>query len=384
MGSAGEEPPEGAGGVSGDCWSAAIAGESTFGSIPRIAQSEQGAGVQMRAMMLRRGGGGLVAADVPLPEVRAGEVRIEVHVCGVCRTDLDIVEGRLTPSRADIVPGHQVVGRVVECGEGVVEPRVGDRVGVAWIHSACGACRWCRSGSENLCPSFRATGCDADGGYAEYVSAPAAFVHPIPDALPDAAAAPLLCAGAIGWRSLRLTGIVDGDPLGLTGFGASAHLVLQMARLRFPSSPVYVFARSASERAFAMELGAAWAGNTDDAPPERLAAVIDTTPAWKPVVHALRSLSPGGRLIVNAIRKHDGDRNELLQLDYASDLWMERAVQSVANVTRQDVREMLAFAATSALRPTVEELPLHDAGGALARIASSTGLRGAFVLRIRE
>jgi len=229
----------------------------------------------------------LQATDVAAPIAARGDVLVRVSVCGVCRTDLDLVEGRLTAPRYPVIPGHQVIGRVERVGEGVTDVQEGDRVGVAWIHSACGRCEWCRTGRENLCPWFRSIGCDENGGYAEYVTVPAAFAQTIPAALSDVAAAPLLCAGSIGWRSLRLTGIVDGQPLGLTGFGASAHLVLQLARQRFPQSPVYVFARNARERDFARELGAAWAGDTSEPPPVPLAAIIDTTPAWRPILSAL-------------------------------------------------------------------------------------------------
>jgi alcohol dehydrogenase, propanol-preferring len=324
----------------------------------------------------------LYADDVAVPVPGEGDVLVRVSVCGVCRTDLDIVEGRLTAPRYPVIPGHQVVGRVEGVGDEVHDFRVGDRVGVAWIHSACGRCAWCRSWRENLCPYFRSTGCDENGGYAEYVVVPAAFAHVIPADLPDASAAPLLCAGAIGLRSLRLTELADGEPLGLTGFGASAHLVLQLARYRFPASPVYVFARNAREREFARELGAAWAGDTGDPVPERMAAIIDTTPAWKPVVSALERLLPGGRLVINAIRKSRADQAELESLDYARHLWMEREIKSVANVTRADVREMLAEAALMRLKPSVEELPLSEANTALVRVARGEGVRGALVLNV--
>jgi propanol-preferring alcohol dehydrogenase len=321
-------------------------------------------------------------ADVAAPMPGRGDVLVRVSVCGVCRTDLDLAEGRLTAPRYPVIPGHQVIGRVVQVGDDVRDIPIGDRVGVAWIHSACGQCEWCRSDRENLCPYFRSTGCDENGGYAELVVAPAAFVHAIPAELSDAVAAPLLCAGAIGWRSLRLTQLVDGQPLGLTGFGASAHLVLQLARHVYPRSPIYVFARNAREREFALELGAAWAGDTADGPPERMAAIIDTTPAWKPVVNGLGNLLPGGRLVINAIRKSRADQNELESLDYASHLWMEREIKSVANVTRSDVRQMLVAAVEMKLAPAVEELSLSDANAALLRIARGEGLRGALVLRV--
>lgn len=320
--------------------------------------------------------------ELPAPSVGAGEVLVRVNLCAVCRTDLDIAEGRLIPPRYPVVPGHQAVGHVAALGKGVRELAEGDRVGVAWIHWACGVCEWCRAGLENLCPRFQATGCDVNGGYAELMTVPASFAHAIPNEIPDVAATPLLCAGAIGWRSLRLTNLRDGDPLGLTGFGASGHLVLQLARRRFPRSAVYVFARAESERAFAMSLGAAWAGDTTAEPPEKLAAIIDTTPVWKPVIAALRALRPGGRVVVNAIRKETRDQSELLSLDYGRDLWMEREIKSVANVTRADVRETLEAAASGEIHATVEEVPLDRANEALEAQLAPRGMRGSRVLRI--
>jgi len=281
-----------------------------------------------------------------------------------------------------VIPGHQVVGDVVARGDGNDGPAVGDRVGIAWIHWACGVCRWCIAGLENLCPQFRSTGCDVNGGYAEYVTVPHAFAHAIPPELSDAEAAPLLCAGAIGWRSLRLANIRDGDALGFTGFGASAHLMLQLARHRYPTSPIYVFARQEAERGFARELGATWAGDATDRPPQRCTAIIDTTPAWKPMVEALERIEPGGRLVVNAIRKMTDDRAELLRLDYAAHLWMEREVKTVANVTRADVREVLAAAVEMKLRPTVEEIPLERANDALDALRRGEAVHGARVLRV--
>jgi len=341
----------------------------------------------MRAMVFRGGVGGhgrLALDDCPDPVPAADEVLVRVAVCAVCRTDLDVVDGRLAPAHLPVVPGHQVVGRIAAVGSGVAGVREGQRVGVAWIASACGVCRWCLAGEENLCPDFVSTGCGRDGGYAELLTVRAAFVHPIDDALSDLHAAPLLCAGAIGWRALRLAGLRDGEPLGLTGFGASAHLVLQLARHRYPRSPVYVFARQPEERRFALELGAAWAGASLERPPSPPAAIIDTTPAWTPVVDALGHLARGGRLVINAISKMRADQDALLRLDYQRDLWMEREIRSVANVTRADVRETLAAAVALGLSPTVEELPLERANEALAALRSGERVRGARVLRIAE
>jgi propanol-preferring alcohol dehydrogenase len=255
----------------------------------------------------------------------------------------------------------------------------GTRVGVAWIASACGKCHHCSAGNENLCAEYKATGRDVDGGYAEYMKVRAEFVHPIPDVFTDSEAAPLLCAGAIGYRSLRLSNIQDGQFLGLMGFGGSNHLVLKMARHKFPNTKVFVFSRNPAEREFALSLGAAWAGAIDQSPLEGLDAVIDTTPVWGPVSEALKRLGPGGRLVVNAIRKEDADKDVLLKLDYPSQLWMEKEIKSVANVTRADVREFLQLAAKANIKPEFQEYELRDANTALLEMKQGK-IRGAKVL----
>ncbi len=320
-------------------------------------------------------------AEMTDPSPAGNEVVIHVSACGVCHTELDEIEGRTPPSKFPIVPGHQVVGTIARCGVHAERFRTGDRVGVAWIFHACGACKFCLAGKENLCASFRGTGRDADGGYAEFMSVHQDFCYPIPGEFSDAEAAPLLCAGAIGYRSLRLSNVGSGKTLGLTGFGASAHLVLKMARHRFPDVPVFVFARSAAERAFALDLGAAWAGDTADTPPGKLDAIIDTTPVWTPVVEALRHLDAGGRLVINAIRKEETDKKAILRLSYPTHLWMEKEIKSVANVTRRDVSEFLQLAADMRIRPEVEEFPLKEANRALAELKAGR-IRGAKVLRI--
>jgi propanol-preferring alcohol dehydrogenase len=306
---------------------------------------------------------------------------LKVLACGVCHTELDEIEGRTRPARLPIILGHQVVGRVEEMGKGAGNFKKGDRVGVAWINSACGVCGFCRSGRENLCADFWATGRDADGGYAEYMTVGQDFAFDIPGVFSDVEAAPLLCAGAIGYRSLNLTGLRDGQRLGLTGFGASGHLVLLMVRHRFPKAGVYVFARAEKEREFARELGAVWTGDPDEASPAKLDAVIDTTPVWKPVVEGLRNLDSGGRLVVNAIRKENVDQDHLLKLDYPVHLWMEKEIKSVANVTRADVSEFLKLAAEIPIRPEVEVYPLAEANKALLEIKERR-IRGAKVLRV--
>lgn len=346
-----------------------------------------GTGAAVKAMILDRivslddDRAPLRLVDLPEPRPGRGEILLKVSACGVCHTELDEIEGRTAPPRLPVVPGHQVVGRVAENGPGAGRFPVGACVGVAWIFSACGACPQCLGGNENLCPDFRATGRDAHGGYAEYMTVPEAFAFSVPEVFSDAQAAPLLCAGAVGYRSLRLAGLRDGQVLGLTGFGASGHLVLKAVRRRFPRSKVFVFARSEAERDFARELGAAWAGDTAQRPPEPCDAVIDTTPAWGPVVEALASLKSGGRLVINAIRKEDGDRDRLLQLDYPAHLWLEKEIKSVANVTRADVREFLELAADIPILPEVWEYPLAEANRALAELKDRR-IRGAKVLRM--
>jgi len=259
--------------------------------------------------------------------------------------------------------------------------KVGQRVGVAWIASACGHCEYCLSGQENLCPEFKATGRDIDGGYAEHMKVRADFVHPIPDSISDSEAAPLLCAGAVGYRALKLCNLEDGHSLGLMGFGGSNHIVLKTAKYEYSNLQIFVFSRNASEREFALSLGATWVGAIDEAPPEGLDAVIDTTPVWGPISEGLKHLKPGGRLVINAIRKEEVDQDVLLKLDYPSQLWMEKEIKSVANVTRADVRGFLELAAEANIKPDYQEFELEDANQALLEMKQGK-IRGAKVLRI--
>jgi len=322
----------------------------------------------------------LALMELPVPIPNSREILLKVSACGVCHTELDEIEGRTPPPRLPIIPGHQVVGRVETVGSQVSTIKTGDRVGVAWIFSACGTCKFCLSGKENLCPAFAATGRDANGGYAEYVTVAEDFAYAIPEVFSDVQAAPLLCAGAIGYRSLRLTGLKDGQRLGLTGFGASAHLVLKMVQYRYPNSEVYVFARSSKERAFAKELGAVWAGDTAEQAPHKLDGIIDTTPAWQPIVEALANLESGARLVINAIRK-EGDKRSLLNLDYPLHLWQEKELKSVANITRSDVKEFLSLAAAMNLQPEIQVFALEQANEALLELKSGN-IRGAKVLKM--
>ncbi len=323
----------------------------------------------------------LELADLPDPVPGEKEILVKVSACGVCHTELDEIEDRTPPPHLPVVLGHQVIGRVEETSSKASPFKIGDRVGIAWIYSACGKCKFCLEGNENLCSHFKATGRDVNGGYAQYMAVSEDFAYPIPDVFSDLEAAPLLCAGAIGYRSLRLTSLKDGRNLGLTGFGASAHLVLKMARHQYPNSKVFVFARSAKERAFAKELGAVWAGDTEEESPEKLEAIIDTTPVWKPVVEALKNLEPGGRLVINAIRKEEIDKEYLLRLDYPTHLWLEKEIKSVANVSRRDVSEFLELAAEIPIKPEVEEFTLEEANRALVELKTRK-IRGAKVIRI--
>jgi len=320
--------------------------------------------------------------DNPMPGIDDDELLVKISVCGVCHTELDEIEGRTPPPVFPVIPGHQVVGWVEKVGSNVAGFNHGDRVGIAWIFSACGKCELCLKGNENLCDHFRATGRDVNGGYAEYMSVSAQFVYRIPDTLSDAEAAPLLCAGAIGYRSLELTGIENGDRLGLTGFGASGHLVLRLVKHIYPESDVYVFARNPDEREFAVDNGAVWAGDTQEESPDKLHAIIDTTPVWKPVVEALKNLLPAGRLVINAIRKEDSDIDYLLRINYPEHLWMEKEVKSVANVTRKDVTRMLEAAAEYDIKPDVQLYGLEDANRALTDLKLGS-VKGAKVLRIQ-
>ena len=323
----------------------------------------------------------LQMVDFPDPEPGEGEVLVKISACGVCHTELDEIEGRTPPPRFPMVLGHQVVGKVVETGKGANRLRSGERVGIGWIYSACGKCEFCMKGDENLCEEFKATGRDANGGYAECITVLEDFAYTIPGIFSDSEAAPLLCAGAIGYRSLRLTNMKDGQNLGLTGFGASAHLVLKMVKYKYPKSEVFVFARSEKERVFAKELGAVWSGNTEENSPVKLDCIIDTTPVWGPVVEALNNLRSGGRLVINAIRKEDIDREYLLKLDYPRHLWMEKEIKSVANVARRDIREFLDIASRIPIRPEVQEFRLEEANRALVELKERK-IRGAKVLKI--
>lgn len=327
--------------------------------------------MMMRAMVLE-GPGRLVPRRVPVPVPGPGEVRIRIAACAVCRTDLHLFEGDLPDPKPGVIPGHEIVGRIDAVGPGVTGLAIGDRVGVPWLGSTCGECRFCRSERENLCEQARFTGYQRDGGYAEYTVAKARFCFPIPAGYADAEAAPLLCAGLIGHRALRLAG--PAHRLGLYGFGAAAHILAQVAR--HEGRRVYAFTRpgDAAAQEFARALGAAWAGGSDEAPPEPLEAAILFAPIGSLVPAALRAVEPGGVVVCAGIHMSD-----IPGFPYAL-LWRERVLRSVANLTRRDGEEFLALAPRVPVRTAVETLPLEAAAEALTRLREGR-VRGALVLR---
>ncbi|MEK6602787.1 MAG: zinc-dependent alcohol dehydrogenase family protein, partial [Nitrospirota bacterium] len=332
----------------------------------------------MNAMVLRQtadvGKSPLELEDLPTPEPGPGDVRVRVRVCGVCRTDLHIIEGDLPPAKRPVVPGHEVVGIVDRVGIGVRAIKEGDRVGIAWLRSTCGDCEFCLDRQENLCLQAQFTGYHADGGYAEYAVAPAAFVYPIPGAFTDEEVAPLLCAGIIGYRALRLSGVKPGQRLGLYGFGASAHITLQVAR--HWGCEVFVCSLREEHRTLARELGARWVGGAAELPPEPLHGAIMFAPAGELVPPALRALRRGGTLAIAGIHL-----SPIPAIDYDHDLFGERAIRSVTANTKQDGLDFLRDAAAIPIRPHTQQFRLEDANAALQALKAGT-IRGAGVLKV--
>jgi len=325
----------------------------------------------MRAMILERPGTLLRPADVPEPAPGRGQLRLRVRACGACRTDLHIVDGELAEPKLPLIPGHQIVGEVESVGEGVEGFAAGDRVGVPWLGWTCGECRYCRSGRENLCDRARFTGYHVDGGFAELAVADARYCFRLPGGYPDPEAAPLLCAGLIGYRALRLAG--EAERLGIYGFGAAAHLLAQVAVHQ--GRRVFAFTRAGDEagQRFAREMGAAWAGASDQAPPEALDAAIIFAPAGALVPRALGAVAKGGTVVCGGIHMSDIPR-------FAYDLlWGERVLRSVANLTRRDAEEFLALAPRVPVRAAVTAFPLEEANAALAAMRAGT-LEGAAVV----
>ncbi|MFN2118677.1 MAG: zinc-dependent alcohol dehydrogenase family protein [Candidatus Promineifilaceae bacterium] len=330
----------------------------------------------MKAMRLEKPGNieqnPLQWQELPAPDPKPKEVRITVNVCGVCHTDLHTVEGDLDLPRLPITPGHQIVGRINMVGKGVKRFQPGQRVGVAWLNSTCGVCDFCRNGQENLCPEAKFTGLHRDGGYGEQVLVDEQFAFELPPNLTDEEASPLLCAGIIGYRSLRLSGILPGGRLGLYGFGASAHLAIQVAR--YWDCKVYVFTRGTEHQQHALELGAEWVGQAQETPPKPLDAGITFAPAGWIVPLALEHLCPGGTLAINAIHM-----SPIPQFDYEK-IYGERSIRSVANFTRQDALEFLELAAQIPIHTNIEIFPLSEANLVLQSLKASQ-IRGAAVLK---
>lgn len=317
----------------------------------------------------------LVYTDAEMPEPEEGEVRVRVHACGVCRTDLHVIEAELPPRKSPVIPGHQVVGTVEKLGKNAGRFAVGVRVGVAWLHKTDGTCEYCRAGAENLCDAPEFTGYTVNGGYAEYIVAPESFVYPIPEAFPDEQAAPLLCGGIIGFRSLRLSGIKSGGRLGFYGFGAAAHVAIQVAR--HWNVEVYASTRDARHQKLALELGAMWAGGTFAEPPKKLDAAIVLAPAGEIVPAALKALKKGGVLVLGGIHM-----SPIPSFSYDL-LYQERMIRSVANNTRQDGEDFLRVAAEIPIQTHVQVFPLRDANRALNALKNDA-IPGAAVLRVKE
>ena len=305
----------------------------------------------------------LELVNLPDPVPGRGQIRVKVSACGICHTELDEIEGRVPPTKFPMILGHEIVGRVESHGPEVNKFKIGDRVGIAWINWACGECSFCRNGEENLCYKSKWTGKDVDGGYAQYTIVSEYFAYPIPERFSDLQAAPLLCAGVVGYRALRLSGIGDNKVLGLYGFGASAHIIIQVAKYKYPDGKVFVFTRPGQKehQDLARKLGADWVGVTEDTPPEKLDCAIDFTPVGAPVREALRNLQRGGRVVINAIRKI----SQIPELDYTKHLWHEKELKSIANVTRRDAMEFLPLAAQIPVTPQIQEHKFEEANEAL-------------------
>ncbi|MEM1528824.1 MAG: zinc-binding alcohol dehydrogenase family protein [Desulfurococcaceae archaeon] len=332
-------------------------------------------GLPRRSMELPLKEDPLTLTDLDTPAPSNNQVLVRVEACGVCYTDIDIIEGRIK-CKLPIIPGHQVIGKVVEAPKTISRIAPGDRVGIAWIAWTCSNCDFCKRGLENLCVDFKATGCHIDGGYAEYTTAYLDYVYRAPVNVNSVKLAPLMCAGAVGYRALRLTNMSNGLRLGLFGFGASAHIIIQVVRRLYPDAEIYVFSRSSEHRELARRLGADWTGHPQEDPPARLDRAIDFTPVGETVKRALELLNRGGRLVINVIRKQTP-----VNLVYENHLWEEKEIKSVANVTRRDIEELLRLAAEVPIDIHVEEYELEGVNIALRNLKSAR-IKGSAVLRI--
>ena len=313
--------------------------------------------------------------DIPIAEPKENEIRIKVLASSVCHTDLHIIEGDLPLKKTPIIPGHEIIGTIDKIGSKITQHKVGDRVGVAWLNNACLKCKFCKQGLENLCSKAQFTGYDKDGGYAEFVVVPETFAYPIPDTFSSEEAAPLMCAGVIGYRSLKLSNLKQGQTLGLFGFGASAHIVIQIAK--YWNCEVFVFTRSKNHQNHALELGANWVGNSNDNPPRKIDAGITFAPSGPLIIDALKVLDKGGTLAINAIHLSDIPP---IKWDY---LWHEKQIRSVANVTRQDAIEFLELAGQIPIKTTIAKYSYKDVKKALMDMKESK-INGAPVLKFSE
>jgi len=318
----------------------------------------------------------LKITDLPVPDPEPGRVLIKVHACGICHTDLHQVEGELPLHKSPVIPGHQIVGTVMETGKNVENIKTGDRVGMAWLHDTCGKCSHCVNGQENLCSEARFTGYDVDGGYAEYTTVHEDFAYPVPDGFPDLAAAPLLCAGIIGYRSLKLSNIKKGGTLGLYGFGASAHVAIQVAK--YWDCRIFVFSRGEKHRNLGLKLGAEWAGTIDQEPPAKIQSSIIFAPAGSMVPRAMAHLDKGGTLATAGIYM-----TPIPEIEYDSQLYHEKVLRSVANSTRNDGIELLDLAARIPIKTEVTSYPLEEAQKALLDLKEGR-INGAAVLELQD
>lgn len=309
----------------------------------------------------------LTLTELPKPQPQPRQILVKINCCGLCHTDLDEIEGRLNPPKLPIVLGHQIVGTVAQSGTDATKFKIGDRVGITWLNSSCNECEFCRTGRENLCHDSKWTGFDANGGYAEYTIIDESFACPIPDIFSDSQASPLLCAGIIGYRALKLLGPSDGWKVGLFGFGASAHIVIQILKYKYPDIKIFAFTRSKKHQEHARMLGADCVKDPEEGFAEKLDGAIDFTPSGKIIPSILHKLNRGGRLIINAIRKTE----KIDPLDYTEHLWHEKSVQSTANVTRSDAEEFLPLAAQIPIRPAVEEFEFEKVNDALVLLKQS-------------
>lgn len=336
----------------------------------------------MKAMVLEKIGYPLKLKEVEKPEPKDDQVLIKILACGVCRTELDQIEGRIKPPKLPIILGHQPVGYVEKIGKNVKNFKIGDAVGATWLYSSCKKCDYCKNELENLCSDFKATGCDENGGYAQYMVISEKFTVKIPNSFEDIReAAPLLCGGVVGYRSIRLANIKDGEKIGIWGFGSANHQVFQTIKYLYPKSPIAVFTRNKDEQDLARDLKADFVYSLDEKVDFKANKAIYTIPVWSILIKALENLEKGGKLVINLIRMQDLDKEALLKLDYATHLWMEKQIQTVANVTMQDAKDFLQIASKIPIKPNIQYYKLEQANMALTDLKEGR-IKGSKVILI--